>query len=160
MQGRIVAVENTQEVRLEFQGTVLETLKWIVLSILGSIFIVPLAWVNAALARWLCSKTTFSDGTVASFRGTGSDVVVWHVMLLLLGIAQQFIIRGDDAGGKDVPVLLVLYIASLAVAFTLIKWFVYNVHLSTGPQLTFTGGFLPLIGWYLLLLVSFATIVG
>ena len=49
MRGRIVLVENTQEVRMEFHGTVLETAKWLVLAILGSIFLVPLAWVNAAI---------------------------------------------------------------------------------------------------------------
>ena len=151
---------NTSEVRLEFHGTVWEATKWIVLSILASIVVFPLAWVNAGIARWVCRATQFSDGTVATFRGTGGDVVVWHVILLLLVIGQQFVIAGNDMQGADVPVLIVLYVATLAIVLNILKWFVYNTYLSSGPHLIFTGSFLGLLGWYVAILISAFTIVG
>lgn len=136
---------------------------WIGLSILGGILVFPLAWVNAALARWFCRNTAFSDDTTAEFRGTGGEVVVWYVFLLVIGLAQQFLL-GTSGGEGDaraaLPVMLVTYLAMLAIALTLIKWFVHNVRLTPGPPLTFTGSFLTFAGWYVLLALSFLTIIG
>jgi hypothetical protein len=75
-----VVANSRSDVRLSFNGTPLQALAWILLSIAGGLLIVPLAWVNAAIARWICRNTLFSDGTVATFRGTGGEVVVWHIL--------------------------------------------------------------------------------
>jgi len=126
-----VVANDSQTVRLGFEGTLPEMVKWFVLWLVAALAVVPVAWVSAATARWFCSKLTFDDWTTAEFRGTGGDVVVWHVFLVLT-IAAAAYVRGWFIPGA------VVIIAGIAVM--LMKWFVYNLRLSTGPPLTFVGG--------------------
>ncbi|MEO5925405.1 MAG: hypothetical protein ABIR70_16410 [Bryobacteraceae bacterium] len=150
------------EVNLEFRGTPWQALGWILLSIVGGVLCIPLAWVNAAIARWLCRTTIFSDGTSAEFRGTGGEIVVWMVLLFLITVGQQLAMARTDPGdyGSMIAIFGISYIVMIAIAHTLVKWFVYNLRLSSGPHLTFTGSFVGLLGWYVLLIVSGVTIIG
>lgn len=142
------------EVRLEFNGGVLHTLGWIVASILGGLLAgIPLAWVNAALIRWICRNTTFSDGTTAEFRGTGGEVVVWHVLLFL-------VMAGENALNPPAAIFVFAYVLIIGVVLMLLKWFIYNLRLNPGPHLTFTGSYIGLLGWYVALLLSCITIIG
>lgn len=142
------------EVRLEFHGGVLQTLGWIAASILGGVLLgIPLAWVNAAMARWFCRNTNFSDGTAAEFRGTGGEAVVWHVLLFL-------VMAGESYLNPPPAIFALTYVLIAGVVLMLLKWFVYNLRLSPGPHLTFTGSYIALLGWYVALLVSFITIIG
>jgi hypothetical protein len=157
-----------QEIRLKFRGSALQTLGWIVASILGGLlFGAPLAWVNAAIARWACRNTTFSDGvsgpgTTAEFRGTGGEVVVWHVLLFIISGGQQLALRRTDPNdyASQVVVFGLIYFLTVGIVLMLLKWFVHNLRLSPGPQLTFTGSFIGLLGWYVALFVSLITVVG
>ncbi|MEO8099127.1 MAG: hypothetical protein ABI811_15595 [Acidobacteriota bacterium] len=119
------------EVTLELRAIPSEMLKWSLLWIVAALLAAPAAWVTAAVARWFCGNLVFSDGTTAEFRGTGGDVVVWHVFLVS-SVVAAIVFRG---------VFIVLAVAVIAaVAFTLLKWFVYNLRLSSGPPLTFASG--------------------
>jgi hypothetical protein len=156
-------VANTRtEVSLTFTGEVLQALLWIVLSIVGGLLCVPLAWVNVAIARWICRHTAFSDGTTAEFHGTGGEVVVWHILLFLVSGGQQLAIFRTDPGdyASMVSIFSLTYFVIIAILLTLLKWFVYNLRLTPGPHLVFTGSFAGLLGWYVLLAVSGITIVG
>lgn len=151
------------EVHLEFQGGVVPTLGWIAASILGGLcFGAPLAWVNAAIARWACRNTAFDDGTTAEFRGTGGEAVVWHVVLFVVAAGQQLALaRTDPSDTASQAAIFVLTTAlSLGAVLMLLKWFVYNLRLQPGPQLTFTGSYAGLAVWYFALLVSLITIIG
>ena len=150
------------EVQLKFTGEVLQAALWIVLSIVGGALCIPLAWVNVGIARWVCRTTIFSDGTTAEFRGTGGEVVVWHIFLFLIFVGQQFALARTAPGdyGSMIAITGITYVAISAIAHTLLKWFIYNLRLSTGPHLTFTGSFPAFLGWYLALLLSGITIVG
>jgi hypothetical protein len=147
-------MSNVQEVRLKFQGTPLHALGWIAASVLGGLLCgAPLAWVNAALAGWFCRNTEFSDGSTAEFRGTGGEVVVWHVILFLA-------VSGQAALGGPVALYGLTFVLGVGVALMLLKWMVYNLRLTPGPQLTFTGSFAGLLGWSAALLLSLLTVVG
>ena len=150
------------EVRLEFRGTPLQALGWILLSLVGGFLVVPLAWVNAAIARWVCRNTAFSDGATAEFRGTGGDVVVWHVLFMLVTGGQQLALLYTDPGdyGGIASIFTLSYFVMIAIVLTILKWFVYNVRLSAGPHLTFTGSLVGLLGWYVLIALSGITVVG
>jgi hypothetical protein len=149
-------------VRLSFNGGPLQAAGWILLSILGGLLCIPLAWVNAAIARWACRNTEFSDGTTAEFRGTGGEVVVWHVLLFLVTGGQQLaLIRTDPSDyGSMVSIFSLSYFLIIGIILMLLKWFVYNLRLSSGPHLTFTGSYPGLLGWYVLIAVSGITIIG
>ncbi len=149
-------------VRLDFTGGPLGVLQCFLLTIVGTLLVIPLAWVSAGVARWISKNTTFSDGTTVEFRGTGEDVLVWHIFYVLTLVGQQvaFYAVGDAGIAAYLAVFLISYVVLIAIIHTLIKWFVFNAQLSSGPQLSFVGGFAGLFGWYLALAVSAYSIVG
>jgi hypothetical protein len=153
-------VSQTTEVRLKFQGEVREMALWVALSVLMGWLIVPLAWIHAGMARWVCRRVEFSDGTRAEFRGTAGEVVVWHVFLLVVLVGQRLLLGQEDRTGVLAPVLLTTALAGLAIALTLIRWLVHNLRLEPGPPLTFTGSFLGFAGWHALLVAALPTVVG
>jgi hypothetical protein len=158
------AAERTPEEspRLDFTGRPLEFAGWFALTLIGTALVIPLAWVSAAVGRWLCRRTTFSDGTTAVFRGTGGDVVVWHVFYVLVMVGQSaalYAVAGEGIAAI-LTVFLVSYVVLIAIIHTLIKWFVFNAQLSSGPQLSFIGSYLGLFGWYVALAASIYTVVG
>lgn len=151
-----------EPVRLDFRGTPLQLLGWILLSILATLLIVPLAWVTAAAARWVCRSTTFSDGTTVEFRGAGDEVVVWHVFYVLIAAGQWLLLRAVQSEGF-VAVLIAFAATSmllLYIALMLLKWFVYNVKIEPGPAMSFTGSYLSLLGRDALVFLLLFTIVG
>jgi hypothetical protein len=151
------------EVQLSFHGSVLQMFGWVVLSILGGLLLgIPLAWVNVAIARWYCRNTQFSDGTTAEFRGTGGEVVVWHVLLFLVSGGQQFAMSRTDSSDYAglISIFTLTYVVIIGIVLMLLKWFVYNLRVNPGPQLTFTGSFAGVLGWYVALAVSIVTVIG
>jgi len=151
-----------EPVSLEFRGTPLQWLRWMLLAIGGALLVVPLAWVTAAIARWACRNTTFSDGTTVEFRGTGDEVVVWHVFYIFVLVGHFFLVHAVDekSGVAHVAIMIAANFVMLYILLMLIKWFVYNVKIAPGPAMSFAGGFLGLLGWSLLVALSVITIVG
>lgn len=158
-----MVASSRSEVRLEFSGKVLPALGWIAASILGGLLLgIPLAWVNAGIARWACRNTAFSDGGTVEFRGTGGEVAVWHVLLFVTSLGQQWALSrtAPEDYGSLIAVFGLTYLLFIGVALMLLKWFVYNLRLDPGPHLTFTGSFVSLLGWYVAILLSCVTIIG
>jgi hypothetical protein len=151
--------ESGAPVRLDFIGSAWGLAGWCVLLLASALLVIPLAWVSAAACRWMCRNITFSDGTVAEFRGTGSEMVVWYTLMVLAlaGAAAGF--RGLDPGGQIVLILFA-FAFLMGIKWMALKWFVYNIHLSSGPPLTFTGSYVGLLGWYLVLVISIGTVIG
>ncbi|MFM2124643.1 MAG: hypothetical protein RL328_1094 [Acidobacteriota bacterium] len=137
-----------------------DTAKWLLALVVASILVIPAAWVQAAIAGWVCRSLRFSDGGTATFRGTGGDIVVWQTMIGLIAWVMVLIVRGDDQQGTDVPVLIVLGVAIVAVMHTIFRWLIYNVHLDHGPTLIFTGGLGAVVGWHLAILAAGVTVIG
>ncbi|MEP7352640.1 MAG: zinc-ribbon domain-containing protein [Acidobacteriota bacterium] len=149
-------------VRLSFEGSAVQLLGWMLLTIVSAIVIVPLAWVYAAMLRWTLRNLHFSDGTTAEFTGTGGQIAIWMVFYILFVIGQQVLLRSMLEDGVLVTIVITVLsqFVAWAVGLMILKWAVYNVKLSSGPPLTFTGSYLGLLGYGLLLLVSIYSIVG
>lgn len=149
-------------VQLDFGGTAMQFLGWMLLAIVASLVLVPLAWVAAAANRWLCRNLKFSDGTTATFSGTGGQVVGWMVLYLVVVVGYQ--IANPHAARAGILFMLLLlavyFVALAAIMIRVIGWFVSHVELSSGPSLSFTGTFGALVGWNLLVGISCITIVG
>jgi uncharacterized paraquat-inducible protein A len=152
----------TSHVQLDFGGTAMQLLGWILLSVAATLVVVPLAWVQAAINRWFCRNLRFSDGTTAVFRGTGGQVVGWMILYIVVVVGFQVANRQAAKLGLGLSLLLfVVYVLAIAaIALPLIRWSVSNLELSSGPPLSFTGAYVGFLGWYLLLLISFFTIIG
>ena len=151
-----------EPVQLDFEGTALEWLRWILLAIGGALLVVPLAWVTAAIARWACRNMKFSDGTTIEFRGTGDEVVVWHVFYIFVLVGHYFLARAVES--QSLVAYFMVTIAANAVmlyiVLLLIKWFVYNVKISPGPAMSFVGSPVSFLGWSLLVVLLVPTVVG
>jgi hypothetical protein len=132
------------------------------LALVAAVPVVPLAWVLAAVARWLCRNTEFSDGTTVEFRGTGGEIAVWSVFLVLIAVGQQFLLRAVAAEGLLAMIVVVAVGGSLMlyILLMLTKWFFYNLKISPGPALQFSGSYLSLLGRSLLVALLSVTIVG
>jgi uncharacterized membrane protein YjgN (DUF898 family) len=149
-------------VKFDFGGTAMQLLGWMLLAILASLVVVPLAWVQAATGRWICRNLKFSDGTTAVFRGTGGQIVGWMILYLVVAVGFQLANpRVALEGILYTLLLLLVYLVLMAViGLKLIGWFVSSVELSSGPPLSFTGSYAGLLGWNLLVAFSVLTIIG
>jgi hypothetical protein len=147
------------EVRLTFNGGPTEMLNYALLLAVSAVLVVPFAWAYAAFLRWIARSTQFSDGTSAEFRGSGDEVVVWCALGLLMAYAQRVLFSSSEIGGT-IAVLLIGQVLAAGIGYTILKWLAFNLRLNPGPQLTFIGSFPKLLGWSLLLILSFCTIVG
>src|SRR5712692_5629184 len=69
-------------VHVDFLGTAMQLLGWVLLVIVSACVVIPLAWVYAAMGRWYCRNMKLSDGTTAAFRGTGGQIVGWAILYM------------------------------------------------------------------------------
>jgi hypothetical protein len=76
-----------------------------------------------------------------------------------MAYAQRWLLASSEFGGA-IAILLIGQVLAAGIGYSLLKWVVFNMRLSTGPQLTFIGSFPKLLGWNLLLLLSYCTVVG
>ncbi len=154
-------------VALDFTGSALGLFGWLLALLVGTIFVIPLAWATAGVARWFCRHTTFSDGTTAEFRGTGGQIAIWSILYVLVLALQQFLLNEVEYEGLVAvfAVMLGSMVVLLAIVLTILKWFVFNVTLrkadgSPAPDIAFEGSYGGLLGWYLLTAASVYTVVG
>lgn len=140
----------------------MQTLGWMLLATAASLLIVPFAWVQAAMHRWVCRNLRFSDGTTARFQGTGGQMVGWLVLYFIIVIGFQVInLRITIHGVSSHILLLAGYISALAgTALVILRWSISNVELSSGERLTFRGSYMELMGWYVLTMVSVFSLIG
>lgn len=169
---------------LAYEGPYLRTMLWILIAFVASILIIPAAWATAFLYRRILSHVTLSDGTTAAFRGLAGRIWRWFVFAGVLYLVPQ-LVGGIVYNGDPLSLILAFdtverasdpayssgqsaqFIASLvALPFVvyadlvIIRWAIDGIELTDGPELRFTGRYLPLLGWLLFFVVSFITIVG
>lgn len=125
-------------------------LTWrLILAFIGSLLVIPAPWTSTALYRYLIDSARLPDGTRLTFRGKGGDIWYWLMLVAAIGMAGQF-----------VPYLALLSIVINQVAFTFIlRWLVENTG-GDRVSLRFGGDVPSMIGWGVIILISFATIIG
>ena len=124
-----------------------------VVTLFGIVLIIPAPWVGPWFYKWLCERVSLPDGRPLTFSGKPADI--WYVFVawgVLMWIGQL----------KDHQYLaLVTVLVSWILGVLLLKWFC--AHASTADErlkLSFEGGYLPYIGWNILLGLSAITIIG
>ncbi len=120
------------------------------LVIIGALLIIPSPWTGTAFYRWMCERVALPDGRRLTFAGQPGDI--WYVFVVMsLSIWAG---RIDYANLVIIPLSWILGILFL-------RWLCAKVGTEDGSlKLSFEGGFLPYIGWNLLLMVSVITIIG
>jgi GYF domain 2 len=119
---------------------------------IGMILVVPAPWAATGFYRWLVQHLHVPQRPEVGFTGKPGDI--WYV----------FVIQGlcVCAGVSDIDYLpYALLPVEAFLWWMIVRWFVANVA-PDGHQLplTFTGSVWGYVGWYLLALVSFLTIIG
>jgi len=150
--------------RVTFTGTGIEALTWGIIYVLCAVFVVPTAWGAVAFSRWYVDSLKFSDGTRATFTGRGGEVWFLFVLAVLAGfipLGTLFLVSDPTFFWIAYALSYVVTIAVIAVIYVrLLEWFIENVSLSCGTPLVFLGGVGSFVGWYLLMMISFVTIIG
>jgi hypothetical protein len=120
------------------------------LVIIGGLLVVPAPWTSTSFYKWLCEQVSLPDGKGLKFAGKPGDI--WYVFIAW----GASIWLGQLKYGQLVTIPLAWIFAVL-----LLRWFCANVSTQDGRlKLSFEGGYLPYIGWNLLLVLSALTIIG
>jgi GYF domain 2 len=123
-----------------------------VVTLIGVVLIIPAPWVGPWFYKWLCERVSLPDGRLLTFSGTPGDI--WYVFAgwgALMWIGQL----------KDGRYELLTIPVSWILGVLLLKWFCAHASTADGRlKLSFEGGYLPYIGWNILVALSALTIIG
>lgn len=127
---------------------------------IGIALVIPAPWVATWFCRWLAPHVHVPGRRDLGFAGQPMDI--WYAFMAIgpLNYASWIVswIAGTTAG---IVVWLLAMIAQGFVAWTINRWVLGNL-LSSNRRLPISfndsaGGF---VGWYLLMIISFTTIIG
>jgi hypothetical protein len=117
---------------------------------IGLLLIVPSPWTSTSFYKWLSERVSLPDGRRLAFGGQPGDI--WYVF-----VAWSICVWVGELKHAHYVVIPVTWILGVL----LLKWFCAHVSTQDGSlKLSFEGGYLPYIGWNLLLMVSVITIIG
>ncbi|WGR99505.1 GYF domain-containing protein [Bradyrhizobium sp. ISRA443] len=119
----------------------------------ASAFVIPLPWMLVWYLKWLVPCVQVPGRPNLSFEGTAMTIVPWFFGAVVLIIAMSMLgIRSLN---------LLVFLVEIALYWLFLKWLVANIA-SNGQLLglSFTGSFWAYLGWTLLAVVSFITIIG
>jgi GYF domain 2 len=118
---------------------------------LGQLLILPAPWAVTSYYRWFVGHLQLPGGRRAAFTGRPEDI--WYIFMLnaLLGYAGVI---------NNYLQLATVFLAPLFLLIIL-RWFVPNLTWQgqTAP-LRFTGTYWPMLGWYVLAIISVISIIG
>jgi hypothetical protein len=123
-----------------------------VVTLFGIALVIPAPWVGPWFYKWLCERVSLPDGRPLTFSGTPRDI--WYVFAgwgALIWIGQL----------KDGRYELLTVAGSWILGVLLLKWVCAHASTADGRlRLSFEGGYLPYVGWNILLTLSAITIIG
>jgi cobalamin synthase len=119
--------------------------------IIGMAFVIPAPWVAVWFYRWFASRLQVPGRPNFSFTGQVGDIWWAFILLVLLGLV----------GAYDPTYQLIAIILQAVLSWVVLRWAVSNLA-SNGQKIptAFNGSIWGYIGWQLLLILSFITIIG
>jgi len=121
--------------------------------LLGLITVIPAPWAFVWYIKWLVSCVQVPGRPNMSFAGNTLTLVPWYFGFIVLAIVVAVI--GSSALGD------LLSIAQIALYWLFLRWFIANLASNGQPLgLSFSGSFWAFLGWSLLTVISFITIIG
>jgi hypothetical protein len=123
----------------------------IIVVALAQLLIVPAPWAITSFYRWFLEHLHVPEHPRVAFAGKPEDI--WYIFMLnaLLGYA----------GVINSYLPLVSIVLAPLFLFIITRWFVRNlIWDGQAAPLRFTGTYWPLLGWYLLVIVSVFSIIG
>lgn len=122
------------------------------LFVIGFLLVIPAPWVATSFYGWFISQVRVPQRSGLSF--TGQPMDIWWVFVLLALCAYS--------GLTEIPYIGIILIPVQAwLSWMTVKWIVANISANGQPlQLSFRGEAMHYVGWFVLLNVSFITIIG
>jgi len=119
--------------------------------VIGMAFVIPAPWVAVWFYRWFASRLQVPGRPNFSFTGQVGDIWWAFILLVLLGLV----------GAYDPTYQLIAIILQAVLSWVVLRWAVSNLA-SNGQKIptAFDGSIWGYIGWQLLLIISFITIIG
>lgn len=121
-----------------------------IVATIGNILIVPAPWTSVAYLKYLGETTHMPNGQALKFDGEPRDI--WWV----------FVLQGVMMWSGAAPhVGIVGALVNFGLSWLVLQWFCSRLRTGEGgAPFSFDGGFWPFVGWCLLFIVSFVTIIG
>jgi hypothetical protein len=122
------------------------------LFVIGLLLIIPAPWTATSFYRWMVSRLDVPGRPNLAFNGQVGDL--WYVFVLI-GVLSY-----SGASGYAV-VKLAAFVIQAFLSWMVVRWIAANLS-SNGQALpiAFKGSVWGYVGWYLLLYISFITIIG
>ncbi|MCP4617125.1 MAG: DUF4339 domain-containing protein [Bradyrhizobium sp.] len=119
--------------------------------VISMLVVIPAPWVAVWFYRWFASRLRVPGRPNLSFTGQVGDIWWAFIILALLGLV----------GSYDHTYQLIAIILQAIVSWFVLRWAVNNFA-SNGQRIaaSFDGSIWTYIGWQLLLVISFITIIG
>jgi hypothetical protein len=120
--------------------------------VIGFLLVIPAPWVATSFYRWIISRLRVPQRPNLAFTGQVGDI--WYVFGALALVSY--------AGLSGVRYLrLILIPVQAFLSWMTVQWIAANFS-SNGRQLpiAFKGSALTYVGWYILMYLSFITIIG
>lgn len=121
------------------------------LYVIGIFLVIPAPWVGTSLYRWLVSRLHVPGRPNLEFTGQVGDR--WYVFVIM-GLMGYLGVYDSTLQLLTIPLQAVL-------SWLLLTWLVSKLSSNGQPlPLAFNGSILTFIGWQILLMISFITIIG
>ena len=122
------------------------------LFMIGLFLVIPAPWTATSFYRWLASRLAVPGRPHLAFDGQVGDL--WYVFVLV-GLLSY-------AGASSYTVVkLASFVLQPFLSWMIVRWVTANLSSNKQPlPIAFNGSVWGYVGWYLLLAVSFITIIG
>lgn len=119
---------------------------------IGLVLVIPAPWAATSFYHWIISRISVPGRPNLGFTGQVGDI--WYVF-----VASGLCLYAEVIDNNYLT--FVVFVLDAILAWIVVKWIAGNLS-SNGKRLPidFTGGALGYFGWYLLMYISFITIIG
>ena len=120
---------------------------------IASAFVIPLPWMLVWYLKWLIPCVHVPSRPNLSFEGSAMTIVPWFFGGVVLIVALSM------TGIQSLNI--VVFLVEIALYWLFLKWLIANIASNGQPLgLSFSGSFWAYLGWTLLAVISFITIIG
>jgi uncharacterized protein DUF4339 len=122
------------------------------LFVIGLLLIIPAPWTATSFYRWIVSRLDVPGRPDLAFNGQVGDL--WYVFVLI-GLLSY-------SGVSDYAIVkIAAFIIQAFLSWMVVRWIAANLSSNGRPlPIEFKGSVWGYVGWYLLLYISFITIIG
>jgi hypothetical protein len=138
---------------LSFDFGILEFTWRTIVLLVGLLFVIPAPWVLVWYMKWMVPLVSVPGRPRLAFEGGAMTIVPWFFGFVVLEIIVA--VSGISLLGN------LMFLVQIALYWLFLKWFIANISSNGQPLgLSFSGSFWAYLGWTILTVLAFITIIG